>query len=83
MGRKVHPIGFRIGIIRDWQAKWYADKHYVEFLHEDLKIRQAIQSKYLEAGISQVESDRQANKVALTIHTSRPGIVIGRGGQRV
>ncbi len=83
MGRKVHPIGFRIGIIRDWQAKWYADKHYVEFLHEDLKIRQAIQSKYLEAGISQVESDRQANKVALTIYTARPGIVIGRGGQRV
>ena len=83
MGRKVHPIGFRIGIIRDWQARWYADKHYVEFLHEDLKIRQAIQSKYLEAGISQVESDRQANKVALTIHTARPGIVIGRGGQRV
>jgi len=83
MGRKVHPMGFRIGVIRDWQAKWYADKHYLEFLREDLKLRQAIQSKYAEAGISEVEIDRQANKVLVTIYTARPGIVIGRGGQRV
>ena len=83
MGRKVHPMGFRIGIIRDWQARWYADKHYASFLHADLKLRQAIQSKYSEAGISLLEIDRQANKVTVTIHTSRPGIVIGRGGQRV
>ncbi len=83
MGRKVHPIGFRTGIIRDWQAKWYADKHYVDFLHEDLKLRQAIQSRYNEAGISLVEIERQANKVSVTIHTARPGVVIGRGGQRV
>jgi len=83
LGHKVHPVGFRIGIIRDWQAKWYANKHYVEFLQEDLKLRQAIQSKYTEAGISQVEIERQANKVSVTINTSRPGVVIGRGGQRV
>jgi len=83
LGHKVHPFGFRIGVIRDWQAKWYADKHYVEFLQEDLKLRQAIRSRYAEAGISQVEIDRQANKVSVTIHTARPGIVIGRGGQRV
>ena len=83
MGRKVHPIGFRIGIIRDWQAKWYADKHYSEFLYEDVKLRQAIGSRYAEAGVSLVEIERQANKVSVTIHTSRPGIVIGRGGQRV
>ena len=83
MGHKVHPLGFRIGVIHDWQAKWYADKHYVEFLHEDLKLRQAIRTKYAEAGISQVQIDRQANKVSVTIHTARPGIVIGRGGQRV
>ena len=83
MGHKVHPMGFRIGIIRDWQAKWYSNKHYVEFLHEDLKLRQAIQSKYTEAGISLVETERQANKVSVTIYTSRPGVVIGRGGQRV
>jgi len=83
LGHKVHPMGFRIGIIRDWQAKWYSNKHYVEFLHEDLKLRQAIQSKYAEAGISLVETERQANKVSVTIYTSRPGVVIGRGGQRV
>ncbi|MFC1899731.1 30S ribosomal protein S3, partial [Chloroflexota bacterium] len=83
MGRKVHPMGFRIGVIRDWDAKWYADKHYVEFLHEDLKLRKAIQDGYHEAGISQVEIDRQANKVVISIYTARPGVVIGRGGQRV
>ena len=83
MGRKVHPMGFRIGVIRDWQAKWYADKHYLEFLHEDLKLRKAVQSKYVDAGISEVEIDRQASKVLVTIYTARPGIVIGRGGQRV
>ncbi len=83
MGRKVHPIGFRIGGIRDWQAKWYAEKHFADYLHEDLKLRQAIQSGYVQAGISQIQIDRQANKVSVTIHTARPGVVIGRGGQRV
>jgi len=83
LGRKVHPTGFRIGIIRDWQAKWYAGKQYVQFLHEDLKLRQAISSKYADAGVSLVEIDRQANRVVVTIHTARPGVVIGRGGQRV
>jgi len=84
LGRKVHPIGFRIGIIRDWQAKWYAsDKHYVAFLHEDLKLRQLIRSEYADAGVSLVEIDRQANRIVVTIHTARPGVVIGRGGQRV
>ena len=83
MGRKVHPVGFRIGIIRDWQAKWYADKHYSEFLHEDIKIRNAISNKYVDAGVSLVEIERQAHKVSVSIYTARPGIVIGRGGQRV
>jgi small subunit ribosomal protein S3 len=83
LGHKVHPLGFRLGVIRDWQARWYAEKNYPSFLHEDLKLRQAIQSRYAEAGISLVEIDRQANKVAVTIHTARPGVVIGRGGQRV
>ncbi len=83
MGRKVHPLGFRIGVIRDWQARWYADKNYPELLQEDFKLRQAIQSRYAEAGISLVEIERQANEVDITIHTARPGIVIGRGGQRV
>ncbi len=83
MGRKVHPTGFRIGVIRDWQAKWYADKHYPEFIQEDVKIRKAIREKYAEAGVSLVEIERQANKVSININTARPGIVIGRGGQRV
>ena len=83
MGHKVHPTGFRIGVIRDWQAKWYADRHYKEYLQEDLKLREAVQEMYPEAGVSLVEIDRQANNVALTIHTARPGILIGRGGQRV
>ena len=83
MGRKVHPVGFRIGVIRDWQAKWYADKHYAEFIQEDVKIRKAIREKYAEAGVSLVEIERQANRVSISINTARPGIVIGRGGQRV
>jgi small subunit ribosomal protein S3 len=83
VGHKVHPLGFRIGVIRDWQAKWYADKNYVDFLQEDLKLRKAIESKYAEAGVSLLEIDRQTNKIAVTIHTARPGVVIGRGGQRV
>jgi len=83
LGHKVHPFGFRIGVIRDWQAKWYAEKGYVEFLEEDMKLRGAIRSQYNDAGISLVEIDRQANKVSVTVHTARPGVVIGRGGQRV
>jgi len=83
LGRKVHPIGFRIGVIQDWQARWYADTHYAESLQEDLKLRQAIQSRYAEAAVSLVEIERQAKEVSVTIHTARPGIVIGRGGQRV
>ena len=83
MGHKVHPVGFRIGVIRDWQAKWYADKHYAEFLQEDLKLRGAIQARYADAAVSLVEIERQANQAAITIYTARPGIVIGRGGQRV
>lgn len=83
MGHKVHPLGFRLGVIRDWQSRWYAEKNYSEFLHEDLRLRQAIASIGAEAAISDVEIDRQASKVAVTIHTARPGVVIGRGGQRV
>lgn len=83
MGRKVHPLGFRLGVIRDWQAKWYADKLYAQFLQEDLKLRNAIKSRYTDAGISQVQIERQANEVSIIVSTSRPGIVIGRGGQRV
>jgi len=83
LGRKVHPIGFRIGVIRDWQAKWYGGKHYLQYLQDDLKLRQALRFKYADASISLVETDRQANKVLINIYTARPGVVIGRGGQRV
>ncbi|OGO30487.1 MAG: 30S ribosomal protein S3 [Chloroflexi bacterium RBG_16_56_11] len=83
MGHKVHPIGFRLGIIKDWQSKWYSDAHYAEFVLEDNKLRGDIKSKYAEAAISLIEIDRQAKDVTVTLHTARPGIVIGRGGQRV
>jgi small subunit ribosomal protein S3 len=83
MGHKVHPIGFRLGIIHDWQAKWYADKSYTDLLQEDLRLRQAVETRYRDAGIARVDIERQANQVTVTLHTSRPGIVIGRGGQRV
>jgi small subunit ribosomal protein S3 len=83
LGHKVHPFGFRIGIIRDWQARWYADKHFIDNLQEDIRLRQAIQTKYAEAGISLVEIERQTTEVSITIHTAWPGVVIGRGGQRV
>lgn len=85
MGHKVHPIGFRLGITKDWQAKWFADKPavYRALLLEDLRFRQDIWSKYPDAGISRVEIERGAHEVVVTIHTARPGIVIGRGGQRV
>ena len=83
MGHKVHPYGFRLGIIKDWRARWYDSKHYTELVGEDLEIRRIIRSAYREAGVSLVEIERKANEVTVTIHTSRPGIVIGRGGQRV
>jgi small subunit ribosomal protein S3 len=83
LGHKVHPTGFRLGVIRDWQSKWYSDTHYAEFVQEDNKLREAILSKYREAAISLIEIDRQARDVTITLYTARPGIVIGRGGQRV
>ncbi len=82
MGHKVHPYGFRIGIIRGWKAKWYDEKHYLEALHDDLKLRKAIQDRLREGAVARVEIDRQGNDIVVTIHTARPGIVIGRGGQR-
>jgi small subunit ribosomal protein S3 len=83
LGQKVHPFGFRLGIIKDWRSRWYDEKHYTDLVHEDIEIRRLIRSTYAEAGISQVEIERKASEVTVTVHTSRPGIVIGRGGQRV
>ena len=85
MGQKTHPVGFRLGIIKDWQAKWYAPKasQYKDLLQEDLRIRNAIRARLPEAGISKVELERGAQELVVTIYSARPGIVIGRGGQRV
>ena len=83
MGQKVHPIGFRLGSYKTWNSKWHDDKEYANLLHEDLAIRRAVQSNYRGAGISKLEIERGTGEVTITINTSRPGIVIGRGGQRV
>jgi small subunit ribosomal protein S3 len=83
LGHKVHPYGFRIGIIRDWRARWYDEKHYAILVHEDIGIRRIIFSSYKEAGIALVEIERKSNELTVTVHTARPGVVIGRGGQRV
>lgn len=83
MGQKVHPKGLRVGIIRDWESNWYADKNYKELLHEDIKIRSYIKEKLFQAGISAVEIERAANRVKVSINTAKPGIVIGRGGAEV
>jgi small subunit ribosomal protein S3 len=83
MGQKVHPHGFRLGYIYDWNSKWYADRNYTEMLHGDLAIRGAIKKMLPDAGIARVEIERNANQITVSIHTARPGIVIGRGGQRV
>ena len=82
MGHKVHPYGFRIGIIRGWKAKWYDEKNYLETLHDDLKLRKEIKRRLREGAVARVEMDRQGNDIIVTIFTARPGIVIGRGGQR-
>ncbi|HHZ17344.1 MAG TPA: 30S ribosomal protein S3 [Peptococcaceae bacterium] len=83
MGQKVHPKGLRVGIIRDWESNWYADKNYEELLHEDIKIRKFIKDKLYTSGISAIEIERAANRVKVSIHTAKPGIVIGRGGAEV
>ncbi|MFS8631625.1 MAG: 30S ribosomal protein S3, partial [Bacillales bacterium] len=83
MGQKVNPIGLRIGIIRDWESRWYAEKDYAELLHEDLKIREYLEDKLKNAALSKVEIERAANRVNITIHTGKPGMVIGKGGSEV
>ena len=80
MGRKVHPYGFRVGITRDWQSKWFSERSYRELLHEDLRLRRLVMKELKDAGISQVIMDRNANQLTLTVTTAKPGIVIGRGG---
>ncbi|KRL56367.1 MAG: 30S ribosomal protein S3 [Furfurilactobacillus sp.] len=83
MGQKVNPNGFRVGVIRDWEAKWYADKDYATWLIEDVKIRKFIDQRLADASVSTVEIERAAGRVVLSIHTAKPGMVIGKGGSEV
>jgi len=83
VGQKTHPKGFRIGVIKDWDARWYADKEYAELLHEDIRIRDYIKQKFQAAGISRIEIERAANRLRVTVHTAKPGMLIGRGGAGV
>ena len=85
MGQKTHPVGFRLGIIRDWEATWFAAKGdvYRDLLLEDMRIRKSIMSRYPDAGVANINIERGSTDLIITLHTSRPGIVIGRGGQRI
>ncbi len=83
MGQKVHPIGFRLGYVKTWRSRWYAEKEYAGLLHEDLALKKDLKKRFGHAGVSRVEVERAANKLKVTIHTSRPGIIIGRKGQEV
>ena len=83
MGQKINPIGLRVGIIKDWESKWYADKDYADLLHEDIKIREYLEKRLSIAAVSSIDIERAANRVNVTIHTGKPGMVIGRGGSEV
>ncbi|SDX91323.1 30S ribosomal protein S3 [Paenibacillus sp. CF384] len=83
MGQKVNPVGLRVGIIRDWESKWYAGKDFGELLMEDVKIREYLKNKLKDAAVSKFEIERAANRVNVTIHTAKPGMVIGKGGSEV
>lgn len=83
MGQKVHPVGFRLGVIRTWESKWYAEKDYSGLLHEDLKLRDYLKKRLYHAGISKVEIERAASKAKVNIFAARPGIIIGKKGSEV
>ena len=83
MGQKTHPIGLRLGIVKTWSSKWYEEKQYAKWLHEDLKLKAFIKEKLKHAGVAGVEVERAANKAKINIHTARPGIVIGKRGAGV
>ena len=83
MGQKVHPYGFRLGYNKTWRSRWYADRDYAKLLHEDLALKRELKKRFSHAGVSKIEIERAANKLKLDIHTSRPGIIIGRKGTEV
>jgi small subunit ribosomal protein S3 len=84
VGQKVHPVGYRLGVIYDWESRWYADgKKYAKNLHEDLKLREWVKNRWKHAGLSRVEIERIGNVIRFTIWTARPGVVIGKGGAEI
>lgn len=83
MGQKVHPYGFRLGVIKDWRSRWYSEKEYAANLQEDLRIRAYVKNRLMHAGVSAVEIERKSNRVHVIIHTARPGIVIGKKGAEI
>ncbi|MBP1970868.1 small subunit ribosomal protein S3 [Virgibacillus natechei] len=83
MGQKINPTGLRMGVIKDWESKWYAGNDYADLLHEDIKIREYLENRLSIASVSSIEIERAANRVNITIHTGKPGMVIGKGGSEV
>jgi len=83
VGQKINPKGFRTGVIRDWESRWYAGKNYADLLHEDIKIREYIEERLKDAAVSKIEIERAANRVNISISTAKPGMVIGKGGSEV
>jgi small subunit ribosomal protein S3 len=83
LGQKVHPIGFRLGVIKTWDSKWYAEADYAKYLHEDLAIRKYLKKRLYSSGVSKIEIERAANKTKINIHTARPGLIIGKKGSEV
>lgn len=81
MGQKINPVGLRIGITRTWASKWYAEKQYQHWLHEDLAIKRAIKTRMVHAGVSRIDIERSSTKCTVNVHTARPGIIIGKKGQ--
>ncbi len=83
MGQKVHPIGFRLGVIKTWDSRWFSKKNYAPLLHEDIKIRKIVKERLMHAGVSKIEIERAGQKAKINIHTARPGIIIGKKGAEV
>lgn len=83
MGQKVHPKGFRLGVIKDWDSRWYAEKDYAKLLHEDIRIRGYIKERLFNAGVSNIIIERTAKRARINIHAARPGIIIGKKGAEV
>ena len=83
MGQKTHPYGFRLGITKPWRSRWFAEKDYSRLLHEDLDLKRKLKRQLSHAGVSSIDVERMANKLRITIYTSRPGIIIGRKGSEI